>query len=188
MPYPSQIDKSAIVGQARLMIETEGVEALSLAKLAGALGVKAPSLYRYVQNKAELLAEVSFLTFATLVESLEASGSAEQDENVADPMVKLLAVARDYRAFAHANPRTYVLAYTAQERGDEEKLVELVMPIQQIVAEVVPAEHLRTALRGFMALLHGFVMLEIHNQLRRGGDLGSDYEKSVRAYLSGWKN
>lgn len=180
MPYPSQVDKKVIVEQARLMIEADGVDALSLAKLAGALGVKAPSLYRYVKNKAELLAEVSFLTFGLLIESLDPA------EEGAEPAKKLLSIAQGFRTFAHANPRTYVLAFTAQDRGDEEQLVQLILPIQQIVAEVVPANQIRAALRGFMALLHGFVMLEIHDQLRRGGDLGVDFEDAVRSYIAGW--
>jgi len=191
MPYPSQVDKIAIVEQARVLIEAEGVDALSLTKLASALGVKAPSLYRYVKNKAELLAEVSFLTFTRLVESLDpAKSSIEEPLNstLADPIEKLVAITQKYRNFAQANPRTYVLAFTAENRGDEKQLVQLIVPVQRVVAQVVPAKGLRAALRGFMGLLHGFVMLEIHNQLPRGGDLGGDHEKAVRAYFVGWKS
>jgi hypothetical protein len=43
------------------------------------------------------------------------------------------------------------------------------------------------ALRGAMALVHGFVLLELHGQLRRGGDLALDFDTAVHAYLRGWE-
>ena len=55
MPYPTQITKDQIIQKAHALIEQEGRDALSLGKLATALGVKAPSLYRHVGNKAELV-------------------------------------------------------------------------------------------------------------------------------------
>jgi len=55
MPYPTHVTLDSILNQARTMIEMEGVEALSLNVLAEALGVKTPSLYRYVDGRAGLL-------------------------------------------------------------------------------------------------------------------------------------
>lgn len=183
MPYPSQIDKTAIVVQARAMIERDGVEALSLAKLASALGVKAPSLYRHVKNKARLLEEVSFLTFQLLIEAMNAAAPTEEDS----PTERLLLQCNAFRRYAHANPRTYVLAYTSTERGDEAQLVQLVLPFQQTMAHIISEEKSLTALRGLLALMHGFVMLEIHQQLRRGGDLNQTFDEVIRAYIMGWQ-
>ncbi len=64
MPYPSQIDRDKIIQQAAAMTATDGVDNLSLHKLAAALGVKAPSLYRYVSNKTELIQAVNLATLA----------------------------------------------------------------------------------------------------------------------------
>ena len=128
MPYPSQIDKAAIAEKARQMIEEEGVDALSLAKLAAALGVKAPSFYRHVKNKAELLEAVSFLTIQQLIEQMKAATVDHPTEEAISSKEILLAQVQAFRRFAHANPRTYVLAFTARERGDEAQLVQLVLP------------------------------------------------------------
>jgi hypothetical protein len=43
------------------------------------------------------------------------------------------------------------------------------------------------ALRGALALVHGYVMLELKNQFQHGGDLRLAFEASVRAYLRGWE-
>ena len=66
MPYPSQINADSIVAAACEIIERDGVEALSLGKLAEALGVRAPSLYRYFENKAALIQAVNLRTLQAL--------------------------------------------------------------------------------------------------------------------------
>jgi hypothetical protein len=43
------------------------------------------------------------------------------------------------------------------------------------------------ALRGLLALVHGFVMLEMNNQLRRSGSLEEAFTQSAAAYLRGWE-
>ena len=183
MPYPAQINKEIVVAEARSMIEGDGVEQLSLAKLAAALGVKAPSLYRHVKNKAQLLEEVAFITFQLLIEAMGSVDLAETDP----PTEVLLAQCMEYRRFAHANPRTYILANTAASRGDEEQLVQLVLPFQRTVSAIAGEANSLPMLRGLLALIHGFVMLELHNQLRRGGDLNQTFDQVVRAYIIGWQ-
>jgi AcrR family transcriptional regulator len=73
MPYPSQITPESIIQKAAEMGEQDGVEQLSLAKLASALGVKAPSLYRHVSNKDALLQAVNLQTLQRLFAEFEAA-------------------------------------------------------------------------------------------------------------------
>lgn len=184
MPYPAQVDQTTIVEQAHAMIEAEGVDALSLHKLATALGVKAPSLYRHLRNKAELVQAVNFLTLRRLMAALQ-----EVSTNVpASPTVQLLEIAKAFRRFAYESPHTYVLAFTSADRGNEDQLVALVLPLQQIIAKISGQAESLTALRGLLALVHGFVMLELHQQLRRGGDLEAAFERVIQVYLAGWQD
>jgi hypothetical protein len=99
-------------------------------------------------------------------------------------------LARAYRHFAHQNPHLYMLAYTHKNEGlrpDETVLTDMVLPIQAIMAQISGEPASLTALRGALALLHGFVMLEINEQLQRGGDLDQAFTQSVGAYLHGWE-
>ena len=186
MPYPSKISQEAIVEMARQMIEEAGVDRLLVNTLAARLEVKTPSLYRYVDNKTDLLRAVNEATFrdlfAAIGPALESSASAEQ---------RTLAIAHAYRDFAHAHPITYGLAYTntiAKLRPDDDEQEQAVLPFQALMAEISGDEESLPALRGLMALIHGFVMLELAGQFRRGGDLNAAFEKSVRAYIAGWRN
>lgn len=57
MPRPSSplLSEVAIKRAALAIIDAEGLDALTMRRIAGELGVRAPSLYGYVANKDELL-------------------------------------------------------------------------------------------------------------------------------------
>lgn len=184
MPYPSQLDYEALIEKASELIETEGLAQLSLSKLAGEFGVKAPSLYKYVKNKAELLRAVNLRTAEKL--TLEIVNCVPPD---AEPIDQALYVTRTYRDFAHQNPRVYSLAFShqdAENRPDPTELEALAKLLQAIMVQYVGEENSLSALRGLFALVHGYVSLELNEQFQRGGDLDATYNMVVRAYLAGW--
>jgi AcrR family transcriptional regulator len=185
-PYPAQVDHEMIVGKARDMLEADGVDQLSLGKLAAALGVKAPSLYKHVASKAELLRAVNTITARELVGAMRASvGTAG-----ADPVNRLVEVAKAYRVFALAHPVTYMLAFanaTPELRPDARELELLVLPLQALMEPIAGADQSLAALRGAWALLHGFVTLELNGQFRRGGDLTGAFLHAIEVYAKGWQ-
>lgn len=183
MPYPAQTSYDAIVTTAQDLIERDGAEQLSLAQLAAALNIKAPSLYRYVDSKATLLRAVVVRTFDQLFAAYDVAL-----QSGGTPREQLRRVLVAHRAFAHAHPAGYVLAFTTsapEERPDAQSLEARVLPVQRILAELTGADAALSALRGALALVHGFVMLELHRQLRRGGDLDAAFELAIDAYLAG---
>ncbi len=166
------------------MIAADGADAFSFNKLAASLGVKTPSLYRHVGGKGKLLQAVNVNTLGrlfTMMEEMQAEASGS-------PQEKLSALLTAYRTFAHTNPRLYLLIYHENDayRPDENILTQLVLPIQTSMAEISGEERALAALRGAMALVHGFVMLEINNQLRRDGSLDEAFQLSIEAFLRGW--
>lgn len=185
-PYPAQTDRDSIIQSACEILESNGVENLSLNKVAAEFGIRAPSLYRYVASKTDLLKAVIERTFRNQFEAYE---SALKNTN-ADPEEQLLALFHAHREFAHANPNAYILAYTTttpELRSDPAELEQQAMVIQKIMAEISGQEQSLSALRGALALVHGYVMLELKEQLQRGGDLRMAFDESIRAYLRGWK-
>jgi AcrR family transcriptional regulator len=187
MPYPAQTDRESIVKMARDAIEQDGIEELSLARLASKLGIKPPSLYRHIPNKSALLQAVVVFTFQQLFQAYE----VEIQASGGDAKEQLMTIFRTHRSFAHANPETYVLAFTTtlpEQRANEQMLERLVLPIQELMATLAGSEKSLSALRGALSLIHGFVMLELNNQFRRGGDLTEAFEASIEAYLLGWQH
>jgi AcrR family transcriptional regulator len=182
MPYPAQTSRDAIVAMAQTLIERDGVEQLSLAQLAAALNIKAPSLYRHVASKGELLQAVVGRVYTQLFAAYEFALA----ENVDDPALQLRRVLAAHRAFALVNPASYVLAFTTRS-ADSAALEAMALPFQERMAQLSGEAQSLTALRGALALVHGFVMLELHEQLRRGGDLDAAFASAVEAYLAGWQ-
>jgi AcrR family transcriptional regulator len=184
MPYPAQINAESILEKAHDIVEDKGADQLSLHKLAAALGVKAPSLYRYFDGKAGLLRALNLSIARQMVMEMEQAASTGDNARA-----KLLAMAKACRTFGHANPNTYCLAFTNANpdlRPADMLLEGLAIPIQQIMSEVSGQTHSLAALRGLWALIHGFILLELSGQFRRGGDLGAAFVRSVEAYLNGW--
>src|SRR5258708_13887336 len=106
-PYPSQIDQTAILDKARELLEAEGIDQLSLGKLADALHVKAPSLYRYFASKTVLLQAINTTTITDLISTIHASVESAP----ADSRLRITEMAVTYRAYAHAHPAAYSLPY-----------------------------------------------------------------------------
>ncbi len=186
MPYPTQITPETIVAKARELIEAEGIDQLSLGRLAAGLNVKAPSLYRYFNGKAELLRAVNAETSDILITSLsEAIRSAAPHERA-----QIEALAHTYRAFAHKYPVTYSRLFTnttPELRPDVPETELSVLPLQAVMAALTGEADSLPALRGLLALVHGYVTLELNGQFRRGGDLDQTFARIVEAFINGWQ-
>src|SRR5262245_64427407 len=98
MPTPARTSTAQIVAAGRDVLEAEGLDGLTMQRVAEAVGVRAPSLYKRVNGRGELVKLVIEDVGRELAETIAAasgSGDARRD---------LDAVARAFRAFAHAHP------------------------------------------------------------------------------------
>jgi AcrR family transcriptional regulator len=184
MPYPAQVTLDQILSQAERLIERNGVERFSLARLAEELNVRPPSLYRYVESKHDLLSQINKSFLSGMMQAMQKSGS-ESD----NPVDQFLLILEAYRSYALSRPHLYQMSFglmSDQLRPDEEFLLQIALPLQSIIAQLAGIRDSLAALRGAFALVHGFVMLELTGQLRREGDLHADFRSAVRAYLAGW--
>lgn len=183
-PYPAQVNREAIVDRARDIIEAEGLHRLTLQHLAAALGIQAPSLYRHVGSKNELLRAVNEITIARLIDTVLAVA-----EPHASPGERVRQMAHAYRAFAMRFPATYSLAFSGNSpdvRPDPVVIEALVLPVETVLSQLANTTDSLTALRSLLSLLHGFVMLELSGQFQRGGDLDAAFARMVEMFIRGW--
>ena len=104
-PVAVALTRELVVRTARAQLEAGGgVEQLSLRAVARELGVTAPALYAYVQDKRELLAAVAEAHFERLVERFEAIDEA-------DPLDRIRAVSRAYVDHARESPALFPLLF-----------------------------------------------------------------------------
>ena len=163
---------------ARALLEAEGPQALTMRRIAGALGIKAPSLYKHVPDKAALEALLVAAGFAELADTLAAA--AADGAGHADEMGKLAAIAGAYRAYAVAHPHLYRLMNHQPLRRDLLP-AGLEARAAQPLAEAVGYDEARA--RAMWAFAHGMVSLEIDGRFPPQADLDEAWRAGLAAFV-----
>lgn len=98
--------RAALIRAAREMLESQGLESLSLRGVARRAGVSQTAPYHHFPDKAHLLAAVAAEGFAELAQAMRARCQAETE-----PDARLLAAGIGYVAFATGNPALFRLMF-----------------------------------------------------------------------------
>ena len=155
-----------IVSAARGLLASEGVEAVTVGRVAAALGIKPPSLYKHFASKRALEAVLIAEGFEASAEALSAAGPG------------LAAVARAYRGFATANPHLYRLM---TERPLPRDLLPAGLEARAAAPLVAAAGDPETA-RAAWAFAHGMVVLELAGRFPPDADLDAAWDRGVAAF------
>jgi AcrR family transcriptional regulator len=152
------LDTDAVVVAAAQLADADGLEAVTLARLAGILGIRSPSLYAHVDGLDDLRRRLATRGTRELGAELQRAVAGRSRGDA------LSAMADAYRAYARAHPGTYAALQRAPPRGDSEGagaaagVVEVVLAVLRGYGlEDDDAIH---AARIVRAALHGFVTLE----------------------------
>lgn len=156
------LDAARVTTAAAAIVDSEGTSALTLARLAGNLGVATPSLYKHVGGLNDLLARVATLATNQLADALTTASVGRSGRTA------LVEIANAYRRFALDHPGLYPLAQEAPAPGQQLQQAAAARAVTIMNAALVGygiAEEIEIdAVRMVRAGLHGFVDLE-----RRGG-------------------
>jgi AcrR family transcriptional regulator len=163
------LDPEAVVVAAAAIADADGLEAVTLARLAGELGVRTPSLYSHVGGLDDLRRRLAARGARELADAMQeaAAGRAAGDA--------LHAVAAAYREYARAHPGSYAAAQQAAllraggeragrpARGGDgaEAGARAVRVVTAILAGYgLEGDDAIHATRAVRAALHGFAALE----------------------------
>lgn len=149
------LDKEVVVAAAARLADAEGLEAVTLARLASDLGVRAPSLYAHVDGLGDLRSRLAVRGARELAEQLQAAAAGRAGTDA------LKAVAEAYRSYAHQHPGTYAALQIARVGGDGQAarhLVDIVLAVLRGYG--LGGDDAVHAARVLRAALHGFVSLE----------------------------
>jgi AcrR family transcriptional regulator len=181
-PAPARTSNAAIVAAARRILEADGLSEVTMRGVGEAVGVRGPSLYKRLPDRAALLRAVADDVVADLSRTMStatATGSPRDD---------LRAALVDYRAFVLANPNGYRLLFADLPPGarpDPAALAALGGPIVRSMGRLVGEADALEGARTLVAWAHGFVTMELAGAFRLGGDLEAAYEFGIDAILSG---
>jgi AcrR family transcriptional regulator len=157
------LDAEAVVATAAALADEEGLERLTLARLAAALGIRTPSLYAHVDGLGDLRARLGARGARDLAAQLQAAAAGRSGGQA------LRAVAAAYRAYAHAHPGTYAAAQVAGDREGNDPRPPAGVAVVEVMFAVLDGYGMEGdravhAVRAIRSALHGFVSLE-----REGG-------------------
>lgn len=168
MPTPARTSLDEIVAAGQAILEADGLEGLTMQRVATAVGIRAPSLYKRVRDRGDLVRLIVDRSLRELTDRLDSVvGSG-------DPRRDLAALAYAFREFARSRPETYGLLFARlpeSSRVDPDLNARASRSIVRTAAELAGPDHALEAARTVVAWAHGFISMELAGAFRLGGDV-----------------
>jgi AcrR family transcriptional regulator len=173
-----------VVRTASALADAEGLEAVTLARVAAALEVRSPSLYSHVDGLAGLRRALALDAARRL--GVDMAAAAVGNEGVE----ALRAIAVAYRSFAAAHPGAYATILTTPAEADDAEVytvfaAQLPPIVTALEALGVAPDEVIAVIRGFRSALHGFVSLEASGGFGLPGDVDRSFDLMVDLLLDG---
>jgi AcrR family transcriptional regulator len=182
-----------VVAAGRQLLEEEGPEALTMRRLAERVGIRAPSLYKHLPDKAALEAAIIATGFeeaaATFEQAVEGAGEGPGDGRGEGPGEwqlagrgnALVALAAAYRRFALEHPHLYRLMNNGPlPREHLPPGLE-----NRTAAPLLRAAGSQARARAVWAFAHGMVMLELDQRFPPDADLDAAWHAGIAAFQAG---
>jgi AcrR family transcriptional regulator len=179
MPTPERTSLDAIVAAATEIVDTEGPDSLTMQAVASAVGVRAPSLYKRVRSRNDVLRLVVEQVAIDLGNALDSAvdgvdpADETADMKAATAGERVIALARATREFARARPHAYSLLFARlpdDALPDPAVLARTIAAVLRVSGEHVGEADALSGARTLTAWVHGFVTMELAGRFRMGGD------------------
>lgn len=170
----------AVVDAAAAIADRDGLEAVTLARLAADLGVRSPSLYKHIDG------------LDAVRRALAVRGVAEANRRIERATVgksrdaAMFALAHAYWQFARERPGLYAASLRAARPGEKdvaaagESLLGTVLAV--LSGYGVRGDDALHATRGLRAIIHGFVSLDAAGGFRLKLDLSESFDRLLAAF------
>jgi AcrR family transcriptional regulator len=184
--HKAGLDTETVVKAAAELVNTEGLEALTLSRLADRLGVQTPSLYNHVNGLPGLRGELALMNARLLGASL---GDAAIGKSGAQAIRE---VAQAYRAYIKENPGLYMAGLRAARtqtpvddelQSAEDRVVEIGLAV--IGSFGLHREDGLHAVRGLRSVVHGFASLEVAGGFGLPLDCDESFRRMVEMLILG---
>jgi AcrR family transcriptional regulator len=177
------LDTERVVDAAAAIADAEGLDAVTLARVAGGLGVRAPSLYNHVDGRAGLLRALALRGVRELTAALRDAAIGRSGPDA------LAATARAYRAYARAHAGLYAAAVAAPAPDDAEHQTAAQETVDVVYAVLrswdLEGDDAIHAARAFRSAIHGFVLLEATGGFAIPVDVDTSFERLVATVAGG---
>ena len=183
MPHRAGLGQGLVVEAAAKLVDEEGIEQLSLGRLAERLGVRTPSLYNHVAGLPGLKRDLTLYCLRDLRDRItrEAIGKSRA--------AAIFAVADAYRDYAREAPGRYALTQPAPAPDDQELQALARQTVEVVQAVLAPYklsdEESIHAIRSLRSIVHGFVSLEMTGGFGLPVDRDASFHWLIHLFVTG---
>lgn len=182
----TRLDKAAVVQAAVEILNAEGLQALTLSRLAEELGIQTPSLYNHVDGLAGLQQDLAILNAKLLADRLSTAAMGKSGAEL------FMEAAQAFRAYVKEYPGLYMSTLRSsgvQEVMDKElqQEEERTMNVGLVVMASLgqKGEDAIHGLRAFRSMVHGFATLEVAGGFGLLQDCDESFRRLVQALVAG---
>jgi AcrR family transcriptional regulator len=175
------LTKGDVVAAAARIADRDGLELLTIAHVAEALGVQPPSLYHHVGGLEDLRHEVGVLGAQELARRFT---QALADAPDLDGLASLRVMAHAFRDFARDHPGLYAAAQPATSLDADLTLYQAAPQAFDTVLATVASLGLTPddqvhVIRSVRAALHGFILYESRPGFGEPDDVDRSFEQMI---------
>ena len=174
MPTPDRTSLDAIVTAARDLLEAEGLAALTMNAVAARVGVRAPSLYKRVDNRDRLIQLVAEATLLDMSSRLTPQQDVRQ-------------IADAFRAYGHERPAAFQLILAPAPGtpvADPHYRDAVTHDILRAAGDLAGPDEALEAARLVVAWASGFVTMELNGAFQLGGDVDAAWSYGVERIVA----
>jgi len=181
-----RLDKNAVVQAAVEILNTEGVQALTLSHLAAKLGIQTPSLYNHVDGLTGLQQELAVLNARLLADRFSEAAIGKSGSEL------FMDVSQAFRAYVKEYPGLYMSMLRSSGtqqvqdpnlQQEEERTMKVGLAIMASLG--LQGEDAIHGLRAFRSMVHGFATLEVAGGFGLPQDCDESFRKLVLALVAG---
>jgi AcrR family transcriptional regulator len=178
------LDAARVIAAAAELADAEGLEAVTLARVAAALGVKPPSLYNHVAGRDGLVRGIALLSLAELDRTLRDAAVGRSGDDA------LLACTQAYREYVKAHPGRYQAGGIAAPASGDPELQHAGALVLDTLTSILRSFSLTDddaihAIRGIRASVHGFTTLEASGGFGLHHDTDESFTRLIRTLAAG---
>jgi AcrR family transcriptional regulator len=180
------IDLNVILHAAIDILDTEGINQVTLAALASKLHIKTPSLYNHIDGLPGLRKQLAIYGLGLLKERIiQAVVGKSGDEAVISLGLAYISIVREH-------PGLYETTMVAAEHMDQD-IMRASEEILKLILQILDSYHLSEeeaphTVRGLRSLLHGFASVEAKGGFGMDLDRDASLRHLLDTYLLGIKH
>lgn len=178
------LDHDTVVATAATIADAEGLDAVTMSRVATELGVKSPSLYNHIAGREGLLRGIALLGLSELAATLRDAAVGRSGDDA------LHSAAQAYRAYVIDHPGCYAAGAITAPLPDDEPHQHAASAVLDVLRAILHSWHLSDddaihALRALRSSIHGFTTLEAAGGFGLKQDVDESFTRLITILATG---